>query len=322
MNLRNAILTEEKAEVRKFLEKFSLGYDEDIDFTLYMEENKEIIGTISSSQNIIKSFAVDPKYRGQIASVLISEIINHLYKKGYSFYQVYTSPVNKEIFKALNFYEIISSDKVTLLESKNRDIVRDLKRLKHRYKLDGENIGSIIMNCNPFTLGHRYLIEEASKRHDLLIVFILEEDKSTFKYKDRFKMVELGVKDLKNVKVVPSSSYLISNFTFPTYFLKKEDSRINEQATIDALIFEKYFIPIFKLKKRYLGSEEDFVTKQYNEVLKNRLGDFIEIIKRKEYNNEIISASKVRKLINEGKFAEIVNLVPKTTYDYLKKIYE
>jgi len=321
MLIKEAILESEKVLVKKFLSEFNLGYDADIDYTLYVEDEKKVIATISTSKNIIKSFAVKKDYRGEIASSLITEAINHLYKKGYTYYQVYTKCENKKIFEALNFYEIISSDKVSLLESKNRSITKTLEKIKNDYAIKGTNIGTIVMNCNPFTLGHRYLIEEARKNHDLLVIFVVEEDRSQFKFKDRFAMVKLGVSDLKNVKVVPSSGYLISSLTFPTYFLKKEDERIYEQATLDALIFEKYFIPIFELKRRYLGTEEDIVTKKYNEVLKTKLGDFITIIERKKYNGENISASIVRKLISEDKFIELLNYVPKTTYDYLLNLY-
>lgn len=53
-------------------------------------------------------------------------------------------------------------------------------------------IGSIVMNCNPFTLGHRYLVEEASRQSDLLYIFVVEEDKSDFPFEDRFNMVKAG----------------------------------------------------------------------------------------------------------------------------------
>lgn len=321
MDLKLAVLDFEKLKIKKFLDSFNLGYDEDIDYSIYLEENDQIYGTISTSKNIIKAFAVDPNYRGQIASLLISEAINQIYKSGYNFYQVYTKPENKNIFKSLNFYEIVSSDKVSLLESRNRDITNTLKKIYYDFKLDSNNTGCIVMNCNPFTLGHRYLIEEASKKHEVLIVFILEEERSFFKFKDRYEMVKLGTSDLLNVRIVPSSSYLISALTFPTYFLKKEDSKILEQAKLDALIFEKYFIPIFNLKKRYLGSEDDIVTSKYNLILKEHFGDFIEIVERLKYEEHAISASIVRKSLENKDLEKIKHYVPKTTYDYIMKNY-
>lgn len=321
MNIKTAILKREIENIKKFLKKFNLTYDDDIDFTLYIED-EEIIGTISCAKNIIKAFAVDPSFKGSIASKLISEAIQLLFENGYNHYQVYTKPENIEIFKSFNFYEIVSSNEVSLLESKNRSILEVLNNLKTEYNLFFEDAGCIVMNCNPFTLGHRYLIEEASKLHDALIIFVLEEEKSQFTFKERIELIKLGCKDLLNVRVVPSTNYLISSLTFPTYFLKREDEKISAQAKIDALIFKKYFIPIFNLKKRYLGSEEDYVTNIYNNVLQNTLGNFINIIDRKRYNNKIISASRVRELLKNKDFEEIKNLVPITTYEYLRKKYE
>lgn len=321
MDLKLAILDIEKNKIKEFLLKYELSFDEDIDWTVYLEEDSLIIGTISTSKNIIKAFAVSENYKGQIASLLISEAINHIFQTGFDFYQVYTKPEYINMFENLSFYEIISSSKVALLESRNRNIVNTLKGIYEKENLKSNDTGCIVMNCNPFTLGHRYIIEKAAKNHDLLIVFILEEDRSFFMFKDRFEMVVRGVSDLENVRVIPSSNYLISALTFPTYFLKKEDSKIYEQALLDAMIFEKYFIPIFNLKKRYLGSEEDIVTRKYNEVLKNKLGEFIEIIPRLKYDDKFISASIVRRALDAKKFEEISHYVPKTTYDYLVKHY-
>lgn len=76
------------------------------------------------------------------------------------------------------------------------------------------------MNCNPFTLGHRYLIEEACSQVDILYVFVVEEDKSYFKFEDRIEMVRQGTKDLKQVQVLPSGKYIISKETFAQYFKK------------------------------------------------------------------------------------------------------
>ena len=40
--------------------------------------------------------------------------------------------------------------------------------------------GAVVMNCNPLTLGHRYLIEQALKQCDYLMIFVVQEDKSFF----------------------------------------------------------------------------------------------------------------------------------------------
>lgn len=61
------------------------------------------------------------------------------------------------------------------------------------YKQAGDvKSGAIVMNCNPFTKGHRYLIEQALKTVEYLYIFVVEEDKSYFKFQDRLKMVKGG----------------------------------------------------------------------------------------------------------------------------------
>jgi len=321
MEIKTALLETEKQLVKVFLNSLDLEFVDDIDYCLYAIDNNQVIGTISVSEDIIKYFAVSPNYQGEnIAGKLISEMINYLYHKGIYTYKAYTKPKNKKIFESLNFREIITTDEVCLLESKNSNIEDQLYKLKAEYNIDSDDVGSIVMNCNPFTLGHQYLIKEASSRHKLVIVFILEEDKSFFSFQERINLVRAGTKDIKNVKVIPSTKYLVSSLTFPTYFLKKDVDQVLEQAKCDALIFNKYFMKVFNIKKRYLGTETDLVTNKYNQVLKTVLKDKVEVIERIKEGSENISASRVRELLKTKNFDEIKKLVPITTLRYLKSL--
>ena len=51
--IKEAILNSEKEKVREFLLKFDLNYENSVDLTLYIEENDEIIGTVSKENYII-----------------------------------------------------------------------------------------------------------------------------------------------------------------------------------------------------------------------------------------------------------------------------
>jgi [citrate (pro-3S)-lyase] ligase len=292
---------------------------EDVDHSIYLEIDDEIIGTISVKGIIIKCLAVSSEYSGvNLASLLVSEMIKYLASKNIFYYQVYTKSSNKEIFEAMNFKEIITHNEISILESKNKNIVDELNKIKKMYIIDTKvDTAAIVLNCNPFTLGHRYLIESAHFKHDQVLLFILEEDLSFFSFKDRFDLVCKGVEDFKNVIVIPSTKYLISSLTFPTYFLKQDSDVVDIQAGLDASVFKKYFMPIFGIKKRYLGSETDLVTKKYNESLKKILGDDVLEIERLKVNNEFISASIVRKKFIEKDFESLKDLVPKSTYEYL-----
>ena len=105
-----------------------------------------------------------------------------------------------------------------MLESKIKHYINTVK--KSINFVDGEKIGCIVMNCNPFTNGHHYLIQESSKLVTKLIVFVVEENKSIFSFDDRIKLVREGVHNIENVTVLPSGQFMISSVTFPGYFNK------------------------------------------------------------------------------------------------------
>lgn len=192
---------------------------------------------------------------------------------------------------------------------------------KNKTTIDSNKIGSIVMNCNPFTLGHRYLIETVSKKVDYLYIFVVEEDKSYFPFNDRIQLIKKGVKDFKNVKVLRSGKFIISSLTFSDYFNKEELGNEIINMSDDVNIFGTYIAPVLGITKRFVGDEPFCnVTKQYNNTMQLVLPEYnieFEIIKRKENNSLPISASLVRKLLEEKKFNEIKEIVPVTTYQYL-----
>lgn len=206
-----------------------------------------------------------------------------------------------------------------LSEQENVELSKYLKGIAN-YK---RKIGSIVMNCNPFTYGHRYLIEESAKKVDELFIFVVEEDKSYFSFKDRLELVKRGTEDLKNVVVLPSGQFIISQRTFEAYSNKAalQDTKID--ASLDVEIFGRNIAPALGITVRFAGEEPlDKVTKQYNDTMRRILpkyGIHFEIIPRKEYKGEVISASRVRQLLNNNNFDEIAKIVPKTTFDYLKE---
>lgn len=189
----------------------------------------------------------------------------------------------------------------------------------------GQQCGAIVMNCNPFTLGHRNLIERASAEVDRLYVFVVEEDKSFFKFSDRFEMVKNGTSDLKNVCVVPSGNFIISAFTFPEYFMKDYVKEKEFDMSSDIEIFGSKIAPALHITKRFAGEEPfDVVTRRYNETMKNILPqygiDFIEI-PRFSASGTVINATMVRQLLAENSFDEISKFVPDSTLQILKERY-
>ncbi|KGJ49989.1 citrate lyase ligase [Clostridium sp. NCR] len=308
--------------VENFLSKFNLKY-EDVDYTIVVKDGKNIIATCSKLGKILKCFAIDEDYQGEgISNILVSKITNKLFEEDVYHNFIFTKPENTYLFKNLGYSLIIETDKVSLLETGNKKIENTLSELIRKHNIDTtKEHASLVVNCNPFTLGHRYLIEKVANENDNVIVFLVEEDKSVFPFNSRLELVKEGVKDLRNVLVVESTEYIISSTTFPTYFLKENDDGLKEYTKIDCNIFGKYFADKLNIKSRYVGSENTcIVTKEYNSTLKEVLPKYnidIKIVDRKQYDEQDISASNVRRLLSQDKIEEIKDIVPSVTYNFL-----
>lgn len=177
--------------------------------------------------------------------------------------------------------------------------------------------GVVVMNCNPFTLGHRYLIEQAAKQVERLYVMVVRENCSLFAYTERKAMVEQGVADIENVSVIDGSDYAISRATFPTYFLKRLDDAADTQMLLDLDLFRRHIAPALGATVRFVGTEPtDQLTRRYNQLMHEALKDVRETA-RLEKDGYAVSASRVRKAMEEGDMNTIRQLVPPTTLPYI-----
>ena len=201
----------------------------------------------------------------------------------------------------------------------------DLEAYKKILRAKKISIGALVMNCNPFTLGHQYLVEYAAARVAKLYLFVVEEDKSEFPFADRIELVRQGVKNFSNVEVLPSGKFIISQQTFSGYFNKAELQDVAVDSSEDVEIFGREIAPTLGITIRFAGEEPtDNVTRQYNETMKKilpRFGVEFQEIPRKNFDGEPISASKVRAALKVGDFDKIKNLVPPSTYLYLRGRY-
>lgn len=186
---------------------------------------------------------------------------------------------------------------------------------------EGTHRGAIVMNCNPFTNGHRYLIEYASQEVDELIVFVVREDKSVFRFEDRMRLVKLGTEDLRNVIVMESGNYMISSMTLPGYFEKADLQDTYLDAGQDLMLFTQ-IAQFLHIEVRFAGEEPlDKFTEQYNRGMREilpRYGISFEEIPRKENGGDVISASRVRTAMKDDDWDTVARLVPKTTLDFLQ----
>ena len=232
-----------------------------------------------------------------------------------------------EVKSAPNKPVVINQEKLTHGEriyGDNPELLKYIKSLD-QFKKGGRNNknGGIVMNCNPFTLGHRYLIEYAASRVDYLYIFVVEENKSFFPFDDRYELVKKGTADLPNVIVLPSGNFIISAVTFPGYFYKDNLKEAKIDCSNDLNVFAEYIAPALNIKVRFAGEEPlDPVTKQYNEgmseILPQHGMEFCEIPRKEDAEGiGVISASRVRKLLKEKDFEGLKKLVPPTTFEYL-----
>lgn len=318
------LLSRKKKLRTEFLAAAGLEADNDVDSVVLIWDNENLIATGSRKENILKCIAVDPTRQGEgLTATLLTHLRQDAFNAGCDHLFLYTKPQNLLQFSSLFFYPIAQTDKVLLMEDKQNGIQSFLDSLPT--SVTGERVGALVMNCNPFTLGHRYVIETAAKECDRVYVFVLSEDKSQFPAEARMELVKQGTADLTNVTVLPTGPYLISSATFPTYFLKERDQAQAIQCQLDIAVFTKYFVPKFGITHRYVGTEPlSAMTDLYNQALLEHLpksGIELRVVPRLEIGDAPISATNVRQCIADKDFESLTKLVPPTTLEYIRKQY-
>ena len=305
-----------------FLENAGLAADDSVEQTVLVWDGDSLAATGSRQGNLLKCIAVDSAHQGEgLLATLLTALRQEAFRDGHRHLFLYTKPANSYLFAPLFFYPVAQTGDVLLMEDRQNGIREHLAATP---KVQSEKIGAAVMNCDPFTLGHQYLIETAAKSCDHLYVFVLSEDKGGFSAKDRMEMVKLGTAHLQNVTILPTGPYLISAATFPTYFLKNRDQAEVIHCQLDVEIFVRHFAPAFGIQQRFIGTEPlSALTEQYNQVLKSTLpqkGISVTEIPRLEIAGAPVSASAVRLAWQERAWDILQTLVPKTTLDYLKTL--
>nr|WP_243645963.1 [citrate (pro-3S)-lyase] ligase [Volucribacter psittacicida] len=312
--------------IKAFLQQNQLELDSQIEhfIVFYRLEDHQIIACGGIAPNIIKCVAVSPDYRGQGLSLqLATELIHFATELGYFRLFLYTKPDNEALFARCGFHTISTAYPYMVLMENSAVRLKKYCAKLAQYRRSGEKIGSIVMNANPFTLGHRYLIEQALTQCDYLHLFLVEEDASKFSYQERFELVKQGIADLADkVSLYPSSSYIISRATFPSYFLKDKGILEDCFMEIDLKLFRSHIAPALGITHRFVGTEPNCaVTSLYNQNMVYWLqqadmkAPAIKVveIQRKTYQGEPISASKVRLLAQQKNWSALTHYVPNST---------
>ena len=306
------------AEVDALLQQEGIRRDQNLDYTCGMyDEDYHIIATGSCFGNTLRCFAVDHRHQGE---GLLNQIVTHLIdvqaQRGYFHLFLYTKPSAAGFFGDLGFYEIARvPGRLVFMENRRNGFSGYLEALS-AYRLDGGTSAAIVMNANPFTLGHQYLVETAAARCDRLHLFVVSEDASLVPASVRKELVIQGVRHLPNVLVHDCGPYMISSATFPSYFLRDETAVIESQAELDLRVFIRIAERLL-ISDRYVGEEPTSqVTGLYNRIMSQALPDAgiaCHIIPRKEKDGRAISASDVRQAIQRGNWTMLRSLVPDST---------
>ena len=315
--------------VKSFLEPLGFKFRAcDLTYTMILYNlNDEMIGTGSLHDNVLKFVAVSPKFRSTTAFALIVTHLTETALKNNKTAFVFTRPKNIEKFMHLGYSEIASAPPIYSLLEFGYKTIKDYKKylLAKKQNSHSTNVAAIVVNCNPFTNGHKYLIETAAKESDLVYLFVVEEDKSVFDFCTRWKLIKEGISHLDNVVMIKGGKYVVSSATFPIYFLKNEavDEITEKQTELDLTVFAKHIVPLLHISKRYVGTENYCnTTANYNLAMKSILAkQGIEIIEleRKTIGkpDNYISASKVRNAIKSGRLNDILNFLPDSTKEFL-----
>ena len=328
----------QRHQIEMFLQTNGLRYD-DVDYyaAIVDESSDEMIAGGGLKGSVIKCVAVADGHKGEaVANVIISHLIAKANAEGCQCVKLYTKPDNRQLFESLSFRLIAESPNAILMEtgvggiekySEELRVKSEELRVKSEELKNDESvvlnarkpIGVIVMNANPFTLGHRFLVEQSSELVERLYVVVVREDCSMFSYNERKAMVSQGVRDIGNVVVVDGSDYAVSAATFPTYFLKQLSDATDTQIILDLDLYRRRIAPALGATIRFFGSEPtDPLTRRYNELMHQQLGEeHVHEIQRKQQEGSAISASRVRKVMMEGCLWDAIQLVPPTTIPYI-----
>lgn len=328
----------QRRQIETFLQANGLRYD-DVDYyaALVDESSDEMIAGGGLKGCVIKCVAVADGHKGEaVANVIVSHLLAKANEDGYQCVKLYTKPHNRQLFESLSFRLIAEAPNAILMETGVGGIRSYELRIRNDelgvkndelgvtnegggIKSVRKPIGAIVMNANPFTLGHRFLVEQSSELVERLYVVVVREDCSMFSYSERKAMVSQGVRDIGNVVVVDGSDYAVSAATFPTYFLKQISDATDTQITLDLDIYRRRIAPALGATVRFFGSEPtDPLTRRYNELMHQQLGeDHVHEIQRKQQDGSPISASRVRKAMLEGRLWDAIQMVPPTTIPYI-----
>ena len=321
---------EEMDEIRRFLAAHDLDLDATLEVVVTARHYGTLLGCAGLTGDVVKCVAVAEEMQGRdLLPRLMLEVSFLALDRGHPHLFLYTSPRNETAFRACGFHSIVTvPDQVLMMENTPRGIHAYAEELRS-YRRERERVGAVVLNANPFTLGHRHLLTRAASECDYLHVFVVGEDASSFPFEQRLALVRAGVSEMDlrdRIHVHPGTRYVVSKATFPTYFIKDRGIVDLVATAVDLLVFRQHIAPALGVTHRYVGTEPFCaVTRQYNADMHYWLerrdlpAPPVEVVEipRLERGGAAVSATEVRRRLAAGDLDGLRPLVPRPTWQLL-----
>lgn len=213
------------------------------------------------------------------------------------------------------------------IESQVEVLIEDFKK-EHELFADDLQIGASVMSCNPFTSGHRYLVELGSRMFDYFVVFLMQEGMNlVFDKEECENLVRVGVQDLDNVIVVPMSDV----FSYQTFWPEYNDIMLRHSKNYVGLntynllnVVGKAFKQL-NVKHFLCGIEtDDNITRQHivqaKTVFPQNDINVICIPRKQMKDNKLsISGTECRRMLAEGEYDKLNGFLQPQVIDYIKE---
>ena len=309
-----------ESEARAFIGSLGLRFEAGFDELVGLYENGQLVACGARAGYVLKMLAIAPSHQGSGAlGALVTRLILSGLAAGHETLFVFTLPQNVASFQALNFRLLAAHGTAALLE---HGPGLEVYLAAHAAQVTPGRNGAIVLNGNPFTLGHRHLVELAARQVDHLFVFVVSEDCSTFPFAVRYALAVEATAHLPRVTVLETSRYSVSAGTFPSYFLKRLEEADRAQMQVDLQLFARRIAPAFHIATRFVGQEPLCpTTAAYNRTMAEVLGgSAIQMLEvpRLEAGGAPVSASRVRAALAAGEFGGLERLVPPSTLAFLR----
>lgn len=312
----------EYKKLKDFLNSQGLQVPINMDYAYGFFHGSEIIACGALVDDMLQGIAVHLDYHQEgFSAKILSQLMKIGIEGGKENLYIITKPTEICPFLSLGFKKVAIAEPFAALLEWGKEGIKGYKsKLEKIAQEKPQGAACIVMNANPFTLGHLHLIEVAAQNSPWLYILVVEEEKSLFPFEVRFDLIKKGTEHIDNITVIAGGKYVVSSLTFPSYFTGEKDLA-KAHASLDLEIFVQHIAPILGVKIRYVGQEPYCpITSVYNQVMakvlpKNNL--IMQEIPRLMINNKIISASKVRELIQENRFSELIDFLPESTYHYV-----